>query len=55
LGLGYDTIHVCPNNCVLFQKGLAKHDALLIIALHSYVPDVIVPFVGEVPEIQTES
>ena len=26
LGLGYDTIHVCPNNCVLFRKGLAKHD-----------------------------
>ncbi|XP_039775588.1 uncharacterized protein LOC120643130 [Panicum virgatum] len=26
LGLVYDTIHVCPNNCVLFRKGLAKHD-----------------------------
>ena len=26
LGLGYVSIHVCPNNCVLFQKDLAKHD-----------------------------
>src|SRR5207237_45652 len=26
LGLGYDSIHVCPNNCVLFQKDYAKHD-----------------------------
>ena len=26
LGLGYDTIHVCPNNCVLFRKQLAKLD-----------------------------
>jgi hypothetical protein len=24
LGLGYDSIHVCPNNCVLFKKELAK-------------------------------
>ena len=24
LGLGYDSIHVCPNNCVLFQKEHAK-------------------------------
>ena len=24
LGLGYDTIHVCPNNCVLFRKDHAK-------------------------------
>jgi len=36
-------------------QGMEVHDALLIIALHSYVPDVIVPFVGEVLEIQTES
>jgi hypothetical protein len=26
LGLGYDSIHVCPNNCVLFQKEYAKFD-----------------------------
>jgi hypothetical protein len=26
LGLGYDSIHVCPNNCVLFRKQYAKHD-----------------------------
>ena len=26
LGLGYVSIHVCPNNCVLFRKDLAKHD-----------------------------
>jgi hypothetical protein len=26
LGLGYVSIHVCPNNCVLFRKQLAKHD-----------------------------
>jgi len=26
LGLGYDSIHVCPNNCVLFRKELAKKD-----------------------------
>jgi hypothetical protein len=26
LGLGYDSIHVCPNNCVLFRKELAKID-----------------------------
>ena len=26
LGLGYDSIHVCPNNCVLFRKKLAKMD-----------------------------
>ena len=24
LGLGYDSIHVCPNNCVLFRKEHAK-------------------------------
>ena len=29
LGLGYDTIHVCPNNCVLFRKQLAKLDNCL--------------------------
>jgi len=27
LGLGYESIHVCPNNCVLFRKELAKKDA----------------------------
>jgi hypothetical protein len=26
LGLGYNSIHVCPNNCVLFWKTLAKKD-----------------------------
>ena len=26
LGLGYVSIHVCPNNCVLFRKGLEKED-----------------------------
>jgi hypothetical protein len=26
LGLGYESIHVCPNNCVLFRKAYAKHD-----------------------------
>ncbi|XP_022683065.1 uncharacterized protein LOC111257556 [Setaria italica] len=26
LGLGYNTIHVCPNNCVLFRKNYAAHD-----------------------------
>ena len=26
LGLGYVSIHVCPNNCVLFRKDLAMHD-----------------------------
>jgi hypothetical protein len=26
LGLGYVSIHVCPNNCVLFRKQFAKHD-----------------------------
>ena len=26
LGLGYDSIHVFPNNCVLFRKELAKMD-----------------------------
>jgi hypothetical protein len=25
LGLGYVSIHVCPNNCVLFRKDFAKH------------------------------
>jgi hypothetical protein len=24
LGLEYESIHVCPNNCALFQKGYAK-------------------------------
>ncbi len=24
LGLGYNSIHVCPNNCVLFRKSLEK-------------------------------
>jgi len=24
LGLGYNSIHVCPNNCVLFRKNLEK-------------------------------
>ncbi|KAK1613857.1 hypothetical protein QYE76_019374, partial [Lolium multiflorum] len=26
LGLGYESIHVCPNNCVLFRKTYAKLD-----------------------------
>jgi ssDNA-binding Zn-finger/Zn-ribbon topoisomerase 1 len=26
LGLGYESIHVCFNNCVLFRKDYAKHD-----------------------------
>ena len=26
LGLGYVSIHVCPNNCVLFRKGLENED-----------------------------
>jgi len=26
LGLGYDNIHVCPNNRVLFRKTFANHD-----------------------------
>jgi hypothetical protein len=26
LGLGYESIHVCPNNCVLFRKDYAKKD-----------------------------
>jgi hypothetical protein len=26
LGLGYESIHVCPNNCVLFQKDYAEKD-----------------------------
>src|SRR6266540_1039098 len=26
LGLGYDSIHVCPNNCILFRKDYAKFD-----------------------------
>ena len=26
LGLGYDSIHVCPNNCVLFRKKFEKMD-----------------------------
>ena len=26
LGLGYESIHVCYNNCVLFRKNYAKHD-----------------------------
>jgi len=26
LGLGYESIHVCSNNCVLFRKQYAKHD-----------------------------
>jgi hypothetical protein len=25
LGLGYDFIHVCPNNCVLLRKQYANH------------------------------
>jgi len=27
LGLGYNSIHVCNNNCVLFQKDYAELDA----------------------------
>jgi hypothetical protein len=26
LGLGYVSIHVCVNNCVLFRNNYAKHD-----------------------------
>lgn len=26
MGLGYDSIHVCPNNCILFQNEYAKND-----------------------------
>jgi hypothetical protein len=26
LGLGYNSIHVCPNNCVLFRNNLEKDD-----------------------------
>ena len=28
LGLGYESIHVCPNNCVLFRKELAKNGCM---------------------------
>jgi hypothetical protein len=27
LGLGYESIHVCPNNCVLFRKAYAEKDS----------------------------
>jgi hypothetical protein len=30
LGLGYDSIHVCPNKCVLFRKEYAKHDECMV-------------------------
>jgi hypothetical protein len=30
LGLGYDSIHVCPNNCVLFRKNYEKIDICLV-------------------------
>jgi len=33
LGLGYESIHVCYNNCVLFRKGYAKHDSCLVCGL----------------------
>ena len=31
LGLGYDKIHVCWNNCVLFRGDYAKHDSCQIV------------------------
>jgi hypothetical protein len=33
LGLGYDSIHVCFNNCVLFRKQYAELDDCPICAL----------------------
>jgi hypothetical protein len=30
LGLGYESIHVCPNNCVLFRKDYAKTNECLV-------------------------
>jgi hypothetical protein len=33
LGLGYDSIHVCSNNCVLFRKQYAKLDDCPICGL----------------------
>ena len=33
LGLGYESIHVCYNNCVLFRKGYAKHDSCPVCGL----------------------
>ena len=30
LGLGYNSIHVCPNNCVLFRKNLEKNGVCLV-------------------------
>jgi hypothetical protein len=32
-GLGYDSIHVCFNNCVLFRKQYAKLDDCLICGM----------------------
>jgi hypothetical protein len=31
LGLGYESIHVCPNNCVLFQKDYEKKNAQCVV------------------------
>lgn len=31
LGLGYESIHVCPNNCILFRKEHANKDNCLVL------------------------
>ncbi|GJN13237.1 hypothetical protein PR202_ga31585 [Eleusine coracana subsp. coracana] len=31
LGLGYDSIHMCPNNCVLFRKEYGKHNECPVV------------------------
>jgi hypothetical protein len=37
LGLGYESIHVCYNNCVLFRKKYAKLDNCLVCGLSRWV------------------
>ncbi|BAH94747.1 Os10g0141500, partial [Oryza sativa Japonica Group] len=62
LGLGYESIHVCPNNCVLFRKELAKMDACPICGASRWrdadsrrqIPEKVLrhfPLRGEIPII----
>ena len=40
LGMDYNTIHACPNNCVLFQKEYANLERCPICNANRYHKDV---------------
>jgi hypothetical protein len=59
LGLGYDSIHVCFNNCVLFRKQYAKLDDCSICGLSRWkdlerkkIPQKVLPHFPLAPRLK---